>query len=106
MIRANTLRLAPARDWRGCRALHSSGSVANTRPTASVPWWVHVLDLLTLGLATACTSLLIWTGPRFVLGPWTVSIRSPWRVLVWAGAIAAVRHVLFLHPSLPERLVA
>jgi hypothetical protein len=69
-----------------------------------VPWWVQVLDLLTVGIVIAGASLIAWRGLRFVLGPWVVSIRSPWRLLVWAAGVGALRHLLFLRPSLPERL--
>ncbi len=76
----------------------------NTRATASVPWWVRALDLLTLVLLLAGVGLAMWRGPRFSLGPWLVSIRSPWRLVVWGGVIALVRHVLFRRPSLPGGL--
>ena len=76
----------------------------NTRATARVPWWVQVLDLLTLGLTIACVGLTVWRGPRFALGPWIVSIRSPWRLVIWAAGIALARHILFVRPSLPVRL--
>jgi hypothetical protein len=82
------------------------GSEVNTRPTASVPWWVQALDLCTLGLAIVGLSLLIWKGPRFPLGPWVVSLRSPWRLLAWAAGVGILRHILFLRPALPNRLWA
>jgi len=82
------------------------GFEVNTRPTASVPWWVQALDLGTLGLAIVGLSLLIWKGPRFPLGPWVVSLRSPWRLLAWAAGVGILRHILFLRPALPYRLWA
>jgi hypothetical protein len=78
--------------------------VPDTRATASVPWWVQVLDLCTVSVIIAGVSLFIWQGPRFALGPWMVSVRSPWRLLVWALAVGTLRHFLVLRPSLPERL--
>ena len=78
----------------------------NTRSHAPVPWWVQVLDLLTLVLAIIGIGLMVWKGPRVALGPWVVSIRSPWRPLLWAAGFGTLRHLLFLRPSLPERLWA
>ena len=69
-----------------------------------LPWWVHAADaaalvLLLLGLFVAVHGgFVVWpAGIR-------VSIRSEWRVIVLAGTLLLLRHVLVREPALHRRI--
>ncbi|MCX6543391.1 MAG: mannosyltransferase family protein [Acidobacteria bacterium] len=76
-------------------------AVAEDRINAPVPWWATCLDLLTVALCVVGVMLATSGGLRFRLGPAIVSIRSPWRLFLWAAGVAVLRHLLFRKQPLP-----
>ena len=85
------------------RALHPPALRGATSP--DVPTWVHACDLLVVVLVTSAIAVAITGGVRERLADGLMlSLRSPWRPLLLAAAIAVVRHGLVRRPSMHERL--
>ncbi|HEY2151876.1 MAG TPA: mannosyltransferase family protein [Vicinamibacterales bacterium] len=64
-----------------------------------VPVWVRTLDVLLLLLAAIAAIVAVSGGFRVHLFSLRVAVTSPWPLLLWCVAIAAVRH--FAAPSQP-----
>jgi hypothetical protein len=86
-------------------------------PTARTPLpsseprrWVRAIDALCLALVVLSALVAMSGGFRVRLGPLRVAVTSPYWTLLWAFAIAIVRHLLApaapVYRDLPARLAA
>ncbi len=71
-----------------------------------LPWWATALD--TASIALLLTALFIWFNGGFVaeLGGLRLSVRSPWRLALWASMLLSLRHILIRDVPLHRRLAA
>jgi hypothetical protein len=71
-----------------------------------LPLWAHVLDAIAIILIFLGLYVAIEGG--FVLWPRTVrlSVRSEWRVFIWAALIIAIRHYRVRHLPLHRRIIS
>lgn len=79
------------------------------RPPAP-PRWARTADLVCLALLALAVVVAEWGGFRERLAGVRIALTSPWRLVVLAAIVAAVRHMLAPHPAiyadLPRRAVA
>ena len=72
------------------------------------PLWARATDLVCVGLLIAAAIVVLRGGGRLRLGPLRLSLTSPLRLLLWAAAIAVVRHAIDrsvpIYRDLPARL--
>ena len=73
--------------------------------TSSPPRWARAADLLVFALLVLAVAVAATGGIRERVWGIRVSIRSADRVLFWAAAVFALRHVLVPHPSVIARVV-
>ena len=66
------------------------------------PRWAQAADLLTIALFVTAGQVAVSGGYFFRLLDYRVSLRSQWRILLWALAILIIRHVLVRRPALHE----
>ena len=71
-----------------------------------IPWWVTLADVVSLGLAGLALAVSASGGYRGRVAGVLVSLTSPFRVLVVAAALAAVRHLAVPRPNVVMRLGA
>jgi mannosyltransferase PIG-V len=64
------------------------------RAPAPLPRWATILDLLTLFLIGVALLLVAFGGLRLRFAGIRLSIMTPWRPLLWAAAVAVVRHAI------------
>lgn len=86
----------------------SSGSLSDhivSAPSA-VPRWVRLADGVSVFLVGVFLLALFGGGWRIDLGPVHVSLRSAVRLGSWAAVLIVARHVAFVHPALPSRVLA
>jgi hypothetical protein len=71
-----------------------------------LPAWARAADAAAIALLFLAAYVVIDGG--FVLSPdgFRVSVKSEWRVLLWASILILARHVLVRAPSLPRRIVS
>ena len=71
-----------------------------------LPAWARAADAAAIALLFLAAYVAIDGG--FVLSPggFRVSVKSEWRVLLWASILILARHVLVRAPSLPRRIVS
>jgi hypothetical protein len=83
---------------------------ARTSLSSESPRWVRGIDGLCLALVVLSLFVAISGGFRIRLGAWRVAMTSPYSTLLWALALAIVRHVLApatpVYRDLPARLSA
>jgi len=72
----------------------------------ALPLWARAADAATIALLVLATFVAIEGG--FVVEPAGIrlSVRSEWRVLLWAGVLAALRHLVVPWRPLPRRVAA
>jgi len=79
-------------------------------PSSDPPRWVRAIDALCLALVVLSALVAMSGGFRVRIGPLRVAVTSPYATLLWALAIAIVRHVLApaapIYRDLPARLAA
>ena len=79
-----------------------------TLPASEPPRWVRAVDALCLALVVLSALVAMSGGFRVRIGPFRVAVTSPYVTLLWAFAIAIVRHVLApaapIYRDLPARL--
>jgi hypothetical protein len=66
--------------------------------------WIAVADAVTLALLAVAAVILISGGIRGRLWGVNVSLTAPWRPLLGAAIVAALRHAVFRGDSLWQRL--
>lgn len=71
-----------------------------------MPVWVTASDGVAAGLVLLATWIALTGGTRYFVFETIVSLRSSLLFLYAAGALQAVRHLLFPRPSLIDRLVS
>jgi hypothetical protein len=76
------------------------------RERLGVPRWIGGVDIVIVALVLIACSAAFTDGFRVRLGDVRLSFTSPWRILLWAALLAALRHWRWPRPSLPERLVS
>jgi hypothetical protein len=71
-----------------------------------LPAWARAADAAAIALLSLAAYIAIDGG--FVVSPggFRVSVKSEWRLLLWASILILARHVLVRAPSLPRRLVS
>jgi hypothetical protein len=83
---------------------------SRTPQTSQSPRWVRGIDALCLALVVLSVLVAISGGFRVRIGPLRVAVTSPYSTLLWALALAIVRHVLApgapVYRELPARLAA
>jgi hypothetical protein len=83
---------------------------SRTPLSSESPRWVRGIDGLCLALVVLSLLVAISGGFRIRLGTWRVAVTSPYSTLLWALALAIVRHVLApatpVYRELPARLSA
>ena len=83
---------------------------SRTPLSSESPRWVRGIDALCLALVVLSFFVAISGGFRIRLGAWRVAVTSPYSTLLWALALAIVRHVLApatpVYRALPARLSA
>src|SRR4249919_1035341 len=79
-------------------------------PSTETPRWVRAADACCLALVVLSALVAMSGGFRVRIGPLRVAVTSPYATLLWALAIAIVRHVLApaapIYRDLPARLAA
>ncbi len=79
-------------------------------PSSEPSRWVRAIDALCLALVVLSALVAMSGGFRVRIGPLRVAVTSPYATLLWALAIAIVRHVLApaapIYRDLPARLAA
>lgn len=79
-------------------------------PSSAIPRWVRAIDALCLALVVLSVLVAMSGGFRVRVGAWRVAVTSPYTTLLWALAIAIVRHALApaapVYRDLPARLSA
>jgi hypothetical protein len=82
----------------------------STLQSSSAPRWVRAVDLLCLILVVVSVLVAMSGGFRQRVGAWRLAVTSPYPLLLWAVAIAVVRHVAApaapVYRDLPMRLAA
>src|SRR6185436_7762604 len=69
-----------------------------------LPAWARSADFVALGLAVVALTVAASGGFRVRIGDWRLALTSPYRPLLWAVAVGAVRHALARHESMPGHL--
>ena len=69
----------------------------NTAPPPVLPLWVNAADILTVLLGVAALQAAVFGG-------FQISIRNPWRPLLWAVLLCGLRHYLVRTAPMHERL--
>jgi hypothetical protein len=89
---------------RAGRRIASLGDMPSAR--AKLPWWARAADLGAIALLALALFVAIDGG--FVLRPEgpRLSVRSEWRVLLWAGALVIARHLFVRHHPLHRRVIS
>jgi hypothetical protein len=77
---------------------------------SSPPRWARVLDFLCLALVIVAVVIAVSGGFRVRLAGFRLALTSPYRTLLWAAAIVAVRHIFApgtpIYRDLPARIAA
>ena len=70
------------------------------------PAWARAADAAAIALL--CLAAYVAIDGGFVVSPggFRVSVKSGWRVLLWASILILARHILVRAPSLPRRIVS
>ena len=71
-----------------------------------LPAWARAADAAAIALLFLAAYVAIEGGFAADLAGLRVSVRSEWRVLLWASILILARHVLVRAPSLPGRIVS
>jgi hypothetical protein len=80
--------------------------VTEARAPKPIPAWVHTLDVLTIAALIAGVLLLVHGGGVLHWAGFRISLRSGWRLFVWAGVFALLRHARFRRPAIHESMAA
>lgn len=74
---------------------------------AEFPRWASICDAVVCALVAVWPFVVVSGGFQVhVAGVRVFSMTSAWRVLLWAGVLAAVRHLFVRSPSFPQRVLA
>src|SRR5262245_48512740 len=80
-----------------------------SEPTTA-PRWARAADSACLLLLIVAAVVAASGGFRLRIGPVRIGVTSPYPLLVWAAAVAVVRHVVFprhpIYADLPQRIAA
>lgn len=71
-----------------------------------LPAWARVADLASFGLLVAAATVAVSGGFRTQIADWHVGLTSPFRLVVWAVVIGAVRHVVVRRHSIVDHVSA
>jgi hypothetical protein len=77
---------------------------ANRSGSTNLPRSVRAADLLTGLLLIAAMGIVLVGGWIFWLGPLRVTVRSPFRIVLWALGVMIVRHYYYPRPPIYQRL--
>ncbi len=70
-----------------------------------MPRWARAVDLTAIGLLVLALFIAINGGFAMSIGGVRLSIRSEWRLLLWAGVLLVVRHAFVAHPRIDSWLI-
>jgi hypothetical protein len=80
-------------------------SALSTAPLAGrLPHWARAADYISLVFLLVAVTVAASGGFRVRVGDWRFALTSPYRILVWAVAIAALRHALVRERPVYEHL--
>ena len=71
-----------------------------------LPAWARLADFASVGLLVAAATIAVSGGFRTRIADWHVAFTSPLRLVVWAIAIGAARHVVVRRHSIVEHVSA
>jgi Bacterial membrane protein YfhO len=71
----------------------------------TVPRWARAVDLTAIGLLVLALFIAINGGFAMWIGGVRLSVRSEWRLLLWAGVLLFVRHAVVAHPRIDTWLI-
>lgn len=82
---------------------------APASPVSRPPAWVRAVDLLSLLLAALAVIVAMSGGFRVRVFDWRIALTSPYRLLIWALILSAVRHAAAktaapMYRDLPRRI--
>ena len=76
----------------------------------TLPRWARAADYVSLILVLVAVTVAATGGFRVLVGQWHVALTSPYRVLAWAIAVTAIRHLAArqqpVYRHLPSQLAA
>ncbi len=75
-------------------------------PSAALPWWVRLLDALTVAAAIVVLSNVVFEGVRLRINDWHLTATSTLRDAIVLAALAGLRYVLYRRTPIWERLAA
>ncbi len=78
---------------------------ARTRRRETVPRWARAVDLAAIGLLILALFIAVDGGFAMLIGGVRLTVRSEWRLLVWAAVLLLVRHVFVPHPRIDRWIV-
>src|SRR5262249_34288534 len=78
---------------------------APTHQVASLPWWAHAADVAAIALIVVAVFVTAHGG--FVLHPFgmRLSVRSEWRLFVWAVGLLVLRHLIVPQPPVHQSII-
>jgi multisubunit Na+/H+ antiporter MnhG subunit len=76
----------------------------SARPAAP-PAWVRAADVVCVCLAALAAGVAVSGGFQLEFLGVPLKVRSPGRILLWAAAVAGIRHVVFRRPAIHEDIV-
>jgi Dolichyl-phosphate-mannose-protein mannosyltransferase len=71
----------------------------------TVPRWARVVDLTAIGLSILALFIAINGGFVMLMGSVRLSVRSEWRLLLWAATLLLVRHAVLRRPRIDTWIV-
>ena len=78
---------------------------SESTPDSSPPAWARAADLVCLGLLLLAVIATLSAGLRIHVAGLRLTLTSPYRLLLWAGVIALVRHVAAPANPAPQDLL-
>lgn len=83
---------------------------SNRSATDVPPRWARIVDVLCLALVVLALIVAQWGGFRERIGPVRIALTSPWRLLIAALVLGAIRHGVYpsapIYRDLPSRALA
>jgi hypothetical protein len=75
-------------------------------PSGDLPFWARAADVVTIALLFLAVLVTMEGGFVFRPAGLRLSIRSEWRLFMWAGALTVLRHLIVMRPPLHRRIIA
>jgi hypothetical protein len=73
--------------------------------SATVPRWARAADIVAITLVLLALFVAMHGGGSITLAGVRISVRSVWRILAWAVAVVAVRHLIVRDPRIDRWIV-